>query len=1107
MKKYTASLKVILTLGLIITTCLCRAQVKVTEEVITIPTYIKGNPNPMPRFFEQRGHQGVQRRIYPYPMDNMLTNIKGEKDYPIIHIENDYIDIGVMPEAGGRVYYAEDKTNNYNFFYRNHVIKPSLIGMVGDWRSGSLGWGFPHHHGPNTVKPMDYIIQKNDDESVTVWVQDIDQRHRMTVLIGYTIYPNSSIIEMSIRPMNRTAVSNSFLFWANPAVNVDTTYQVIFPPSVQYATYHAKREMVTWPIADSIYMNYDFTGLDISMWKNTMVPTSFFSWEPKEGYFGGYNHGKQAGVAWVGNRYISPGMKYWADGNNPAGRKINNGLTDNDGQYLELMAGMYTDNQPDYSWIEPYESKTGTMIWFPIRELGGLKYANRNGALNYDITNNNSLEVRFNTTSPHDRAIVSIKSKDKSIFNKAISISPATPYKVVIPLPSGTSEDDLEILLLDQNEVTLLSYEPSEHHPPKASKPKPLEPLPSPKEIKTVEELYLAGLRLNQFYNPSVDPMPYYKEALIRDPGDYRTNTQLGILSIKNLDWAKAETYLRIAVERITANYTRPKDGEALYYLGLALKEQGKNDEAYEYLYQATWCNGWKTASYYLLAEIDCQLGNFEQALEHLDMSLLTTSDNLKALNLKTVVLRNLNRTEAARQVALNTLKFNTLDHQARNELIMLNYEGEPNDQSLQGLKDLTRIMRDDVQSYIELAADYGNPGFHREAIAILNRLEAKGNNYPMLYYLLGYYWSKEGNQEKALQYCQLANTMPYEYCFPFKAEELVALLQAVNINPNDSHAYYYLGNLYYELQPSKAIDAWEKSRQLDNSFYIVHRNLGIAYKEVLKDNAKALTSMNQALACNGDDPRLIFEIDELLNINNATPKEKYEFLKKNFKTAEKSSESLLRVATRAVEYGKYDEAISILASNSIVEAEGARELQTDFLDAHTLRALDYIKKGNNDKAINDLESNLAYPMGLNGLSRLAQFYYLKGLALEKCKKMVEAENFYKKALEVKIGDSAPDLEYNYYHGMALDRLGKKTEAKQVFNKMLSDVKEKGEASAFFTQFERSQSRNLQKARDHYLSGLAYEGLGEKDKARTEYNTALELNPGHIWSKVHLESL
>ncbi|NJK85408.1 MAG: DUF5107 domain-containing protein [Bacteroidales bacterium] len=268
-------------------------QLTVKEEVMTIPTYKNNPPNPMPRFYEGKSHQGVQRRIYPYPMDDNMTDVKTGVDYKIIRLENEFIDLAVMPQMGGRIYYANDKTNNYTWLYHNHVVKPSLIGMVGNWVSGSLAWGFPHHHGPNTVESMDYKIEENADGSTTVWISNTDHRHRMNILVGYTVYPNSSLIEMNIHPVNRTPISNSFLFWSNPAVHCDSAYQVIFPPSVQYVTFHGKRDMTTWPIADSRFNNYEYTGMDISWWKNTHVPSSFFSWDPREDYFGGYDHNKK----------------------------------------------------------------------------------------------------------------------------------------------------------------------------------------------------------------------------------------------------------------------------------------------------------------------------------------------------------------------------------------------------------------------------------------------------------------------------------------------------------------------------------------------------------------------------------------------------------------------------------------------------------------------------------------------------------------------------------------------------------------------------------------------------------------------------------------------
>ena len=537
-----------------------QAQVKLREDTQTYKTYIQNPPNVMPRFYEGRNHQGVQRRIYPYPYDDGLTTKTKNVDYPVITLENEYILLKITPELGGRLYGAYDKTNGYEWIYENRVVKPSLtlIGMVGNWYSGSLAWGYPHHHGPTTVENMDYEIEEHADGSKTVWINNTERLQRVNILIGYTIYPNSSIVEMTIHPRNRTALGNSILFWSNPAVVCDSAYQVIFPPSVQYVTHHGKRDMTAWPIADSRYGNYEFTGMDISWWKHTHVPSSFFSWDPREDYFGGYDHKLQAGTAWTGNHYTMQGMKYWADGNNANGFMINNGLTDDGRRYIELMAGFYTDNQPDYSWLEPYETKFGTMIWFPIRELGGIKYANRNGAMNYEIKGSN-IDVRLNTTSPHKAAKFVLKAKGREVKTENISISPAEPRSVQATLPAGVVETDLDFALYGANGELLMGYVPHEY--PKQEKPEALAPLPQPSALNTVEELYLTGLRINQFHS-TADPMPYYREALNRDPSNSDVNTQLGILAIKDHDWEQAEKYLRTAATRVKTYYTRPKNCE-----------------------------------------------------------------------------------------------------------------------------------------------------------------------------------------------------------------------------------------------------------------------------------------------------------------------------------------------------------------------------------------------------------------------------------------------------------------------------------------------------------------------------------------------------------------
>lgn len=1068
-------------------------EVVLNEVNEVIPTYLIDPPNVMPRFYEGRNHQGVQRRIYPYPYDDGLTTNKKPLEYPMIQVENDYIKLGIAPGQGGRIYYAYDKTNNYNWLYHNHVVKPSLIGMIGNWRSGSLAWGYPHHHGPTTVEDMDYEIEEHSDGSKTIWINCTERLQRVNSLIGYTIYPNSSIVEMTIDLRNRTDMGNSFLFWANPAVHSDSAYQVIFPPSVQYVTFHGKRDMTSWPIADSYFNGYNFTDMDISWWKNTHVPVSFFSWNPIEDYFGGYDYNLKAGTAWVGNHHVSPGMKYWADGNNPNGLNTNNGLTDSDGRYIELMAGFYTDNQPDYSWMEPYESKYGTMIWFPIRELDGLKYANRNGALNYIIDGHN-IDVRLNSTMSHAKAKFVLSSSGVELKSELISISPDEPRRIVTQLPDNIGEDDIEITMFDSEGNVLLSFIPRNHNLPQYEKPEPLKPFASPNDIQTVEELYLTGLRIDQFHSV-MDPMPYYQEALQRDPNNSKVNTQLGILSIRAKDWISAEKYLRVASDRVRMNYTRPKDCEPLYYLGIALRALGRTNEAYDMFYDATWGAAWHTAAYYQLAEIDCQRQNWEVALDHINRSLSTNSRNMRALNLKGIILRKMGNIFGAKEWFEAVLKNTKINHMAQNELYMMS--------TLQDDLDiLERWMRDDVQAYIELSTEYTATGFYDEAIQIMTRLENKGETYPMLYYFIGYNYRLLGDDIKALSYYNKAEVMPSDYCFPFRSEAVFVLENAMNLNPEGNFAPYYLGNLFYERLPEKAIELWEKSVSLDDSFYIVHRNLGLAYNEIQKNPVKALENMKKAVEINSDDARLLYEIDVLHEANQISPAEKYKFLMDNYDTAKKRYETLLRLITRAVEYGKYDEALFMLDNNSIVESEGAREKQNAYLNSYSLRAKAMIDKRDYDSALKDVNAALNYPIGLVARARYAQLYYLEGLILENIGQETQARLSYEKALEVETAEGR-DREYNYYKGLALKKLGKDKEARQIFESLLQASRD----DSAYSQFDGRTSNAAQRANAHYQAGLGYMGMGDNPKAAEQFSAALTINPGHIWSKTYLNDL
>ncbi|MBW8041881.1 MAG: DUF5107 domain-containing protein [Planctomycetes bacterium] len=1101
-----------------------KSGVRIWEERIDLPTYRLDPPDLNPIFYKHESYQGAQKKIYPYPFMDGVTDIRERKTYKALYLENDYIKLSILPEIGGRLFSALDKTNNYEIFYHQHVIKPALIGMLGAWISGGVEWCVFHHHRNTTHMPIDYTLTENPDGSKTIWFGELERRHRMKWIIGITLYPEKSYIEATVKFFNRTPYPHSILYWANVAVHANDDYQIIFPPSVQFATFHSKNDFTHWPISSESYRGVNYKGVDLSLWKNHPEPVSFFAWDLKEDFSGGYDHSKQAGVVHVGNHNIVCGAKLWEWSPGERGRMWDKILTDTDGPYAELMVGAFSDNQPDYSWIKPYEVKTFKQYWYPVREMGGFKNANLNAAANLEFKPGNLVKVGFNTTSRHKNAKALLTIGDKVILKQTIDISPNKPFTRELTVPAGTEETDLKAALISRSNEILIAYQPveSKYNP---DLPKVVKSPPVPKDIESIEQLYLTGLRMEQIHNPRVDAYAYYQEALRRDPGDSRTNTILGINYNRRGMFKEAEIHLRKAIERISAEYTRAGNTEAFYHLGLSLKAQRRFDEAYDAFYRATWDYAFHSSAYHQLAELSCRKGDFDSALEQIGRALSTNTMNTKALNIKAAILRHLGNPKLAKENARDVVATDPLDFMAMNELYLAESALRSRRRAGSLLNDLTAKMRGQVESYLELAVDYGNCGLWDEAIEVLSRpIENKmdfAGRYPMVYYYLGYFYQQKSGsplgdalrRNKGSKYFSLAAKMPSDYCFPYRLESIEVLNSAIEYNPSDARAHYYLGNLLYDLQPQAAIKHWEKSRQIDNLFAIVHRNLGWGYYRTERDTPKSITSYEKAIACNKEKPRWYVELDDLYELGNVPTQKRLALLEENHRTVIKRKDSFLREIILLVIAGKYDEAIGFLADNHFHVREGGGEIHGVFVDAHLLRGIQQLKNKKKERALKDFQAASEYPENLSvgrpkNDKRAPQIAYYIGTAYEALGKVQKAQEYYKKSANQK--GTSRWSGTRFYQGLALKKLGQKDAADKIFDELVKKGKDKLTQEAeidFFAKFGEVQTPEAQQASAHYTLGLGYLGKGMLEKARAEFEETVRLNVSHLWAKAQLAEL
>ncbi|MFK7790468.1 MAG: DUF5107 domain-containing protein, partial [Phycisphaeraceae bacterium] len=695
------------------------------RESRSIPTYPIPDPDPHPMFFEKRVYQGSSGRVYPLAFYSRISDTKSDEQWDIWTLENQYVRIELMPELGGRIWRGLDKTNDYDFFYHQPVVKPALVGLAGPWISGGVEFNWPQHHRPATYLPTDTSIEEHDDGSRTIWMSDHDPMSHMKGMHGITVYPGSSRVDLKARLYNRTPYKQTFLWWANVAAEVHDEYQSFFPPDVQYVADHAVRAMSSFPVAKNHYYGVDYRpGTDLSWYKNIPVPTSYMITKTDDDFFGGYDHAAEGGFVHVADRHISPGKKQWTWGNHAFGRAWDRELTEPNEQgdyppYVELMAGVYTDNQPDFSYLLPYETKTFTQTWWPIRGIGIAHQANRDFALHLSMNESNA-NVGLCASSQFEDVRLRLTYQDHVLRDDAVQVAPDQPIQWVVAVPGGCRTEGLRLEVIHHGDIAL-TYQPPTLDPDAAIPASATEP-PSPDQIESNDELYLTGEHLEQYRHPTRDPEAYWQEGIKRVPGDLRCNTAMGRRLLERGLVSEAIEHLRVAVDRSRLRHPNPEDGESLYFLGIALKRQGDAVESTKWLHKSAWNYAWRAPAQYQLATLAAKQGKYQQAIEHLNAALVTNAEHSQALVCKAAMLRQLDQLDAGQAILQSVLSRDPLDHWASYELLL--------QQQSQGIDDEALVKAQNngitqtglrVSTLLDIALDYADSGLYEEAIGLLS--------------------------------------------------------------------------------------------------------------------------------------------------------------------------------------------------------------------------------------------------------------------------------------------------------------------------------------------------------------------------------------------------
>ncbi|OAE00276.1 DUF5107 domain-containing protein [Arthrobacter sp. OY3WO11] len=1007
------------------------------SEPVSIDTYAPGVPDRYPMYLDRRVYQGSSGKVYPMPFIDSIAGSKEPRLWQAIHLENEYLRLMLLPEIGGRIHIGFDKTAGYDFFYRNNVIKPGLVGLAGPWISGGVEFNWPQHHRPATFLPVETSIERGADGAVVVWHSDLDPLQRMRGTHGVRLRPGCSLIEVEARLYNCTDVPQTFLWWANAAARVHDKYQSFFPADVRYVADHARRAVTAFPRADRPYYGVDYPALAreghpdadrIDFYANIPVPTSYMVTDTKDSFFGGYDHEAGAGFVHWADRSISPGKKQWTWGNGPVGKAWDAHLTDDDGPYVELMSGVFTDNQPDFSYLAPGETRTFSEYWYPIRRMGPAHQANLEVAVSLQLDEaGRTAAVGVSSTADRANATVVLEHHGQAIRSWNARISPAHPFTEICELDGRAEDADLTLWVLD-GEEELLSWSPARsgdtpEEPRVATEPG------QPAGIESQDELYVTGTHLAQNRHPTRSPLPYFEEMLRRDPQDSRAAIALGAAKYAAGQYGEARRLLENALDRLTRRNLNPPTGEASYRLGLVLERTGQPEKAAEHFAKAAWDRAWAHPARLALARLALRSGRSAEALRQAEAALGLDPASPAAKHLLYLALSRAGRQdEAARQLRL-ILTADPLDPMAL---------------ALNGALDVS-----DPKTSLTVACRLAGAGQWQRALDLTEQPARSGdkgfgNPEPLRRYLRACWLDELLDPEAASRERAAARHSDTTYAFPHGLDHYDALQRALQAYPKDAVAHGLLGCWLLDSgRTQEALAQLQASMANASEDPVVWRNAAIATVNTGGDAASADSYLGRALELSPDDARLVFERAVLAGLPGAPVQECIDAVERHGPAVFHRDDLTLLYANLLVDAGRSDEALGILTTRSFQPFEGGEGLTLAAYDRASVEVARGLTEQSPTAAVALLRKGIDAPPNLgegrHPAGSLAERLVALGDALSQAgdaEAAAEAWNDACREGTPLATGPAPAGPADYWKGIACSRLGRNADAERIWQQL-----------------------------------------------------------------------
>ncbi|MEN2412845.1 DUF5107 domain-containing protein [Flavobacterium mesophilum] len=889
-----------------------KPTVKEYKKVFT--TYPFSDPDPIPK---------PDTKFYPYFRFDGFTDKPVQKEWKVIEIENDYIKLMILPEIGGKVWSAIEKSTGKDIVYNNHVVKFRDIAMRGPWTSGGVEGNYGIiGHTPNCATPVDYKIINREDGSISCVIGVLDLLTRTSWKLDINLPKDKAYFTTNSFWSNTTEFEQPYYTWMNTGIKASENLQFIYPGQT-YIGHNG--EYNSWPIDKE-------NGKDLSFYKNNNFGgyKSYHVFGKYNDFFGGYYHDEDFGMGRYGNHDDKPGKKIWIWGLSQQGMIWEKLLTDTDGQYVEVQSGRLFNQASEGSNLTPfkqrsfapYQTDTWTEYWFPVKQTKGFVKANNYGSVN--IKNENGwLKIYFSPLQKLNDKI-EVFENDKKVYSKDIALNTMQTFKDSIQIKVDSNK--LKFVLGGNKLVWNAAPEDGNIN-------RPVE-IPKDFDHNSIYGLYLQGKNYISFKD-YVLAEEKLKSCLKLDPNYAPALSALASLQIRKLDYKSAVNSASKALAIDTY------DPAANYFYALANFHLGNTTDAKDGFDIAAANVEFRSPAYTALSKIYLAENDLSKAVEYAEKSLVNNQYNTESLQVLAVLYRLQNNSEKANSVLKTLTTLDPLNHFADFEKYLWNNSNNSKNEFISAIRNEMP-----EQTFLELGIWYNNISRKEDALKVFSIAEPSAEII---------YW-KAFLENKPVDISKIKPGTS----FPFR-NETAEILKSL-IKTNDQYQLkYHLGLIEWNrnsIPEAKELFSQCGTKPVDPAFYGAKASL-------FKDNASiVLASLQQAIKLDPQGWRYHKMLTE------------YYIIQKQFDKALTTAESFYKkhrdnyligmlYAKTLLLNKKYSEADQFLTKLQILPFEGATAGRQLYHEAKLMQALAEMKNKNYKKALQFIADAKLFPENL----------------------------------------------------------------------------------------------------------------------------------------------